>query len=246
MTAATAGQAATDLATLLDLELRDAAATAAEGVAEVIRIMGEARSSGVHAILGYKSFTAYLADALRPLHQQLQGSFRRELVQAMADAGMSQRAIAHATGESKTTIQRELAVTRGGGQLVQGGPPDRVTGLDGKSYARNPARPSARSEALAVIGRALGAARRSERLEAFERVQHKRHGPPELRSLRQFLAGARSASESGLANFETHGPPELREEGRRVVLEWVSDFRRYLDEIETYWAQPESTEGAHP
>lgn len=217
-----------DLATLLDRELRDAAAAAADGVAEVIRIMGEARRGSVHVTLGYKSWTAYLADALRPLHRQLDGSFRRELVQAMAENGMSQRAIARATGESKTMIQRELAAM--GGQVVQPGPPDGVVGLDGKTYKR---RSPVADEIDRLLARPVG---RSERAEAFERFKREKYGPPELASLRQFLASATAAATSGLTKFGRVEEPELRSEGRAIVLQWIADYRVYLDEVETLWA----------
>lgn len=221
-------EAVHDLATLLDRELRDAAAAAADSVAEVIRLMGEARRGSVHEALGYKSWTAYLADALRPLHRQLEGSFRRELVQAMAEHGMSQRAIVTATGESKTMIQRELAAMRG--QVVQGGPPAPVTGLDGKTYKR---RSPLAHEVDGLLNRPPG---RSERVEAFERSQREKHGSPELASLRQFLAGATSAATSGLANLDRVEEPEIRDQGRAIVLQWVADYRAYLDEIESLWA----------
>ena len=78
-------------------------------------------------MLGYPSWTAYLADALDG-QWKLDRDNLGEAIRFLGEQGMSQRAIARATGASKSTVQRELARWSSLDHLI--------TGLDGKTYPR--------------------------------------------------------------------------------------------------------------
>ena len=91
----------------LDGRIRRLAESARGQLVKVAELVEEARRGRVHETLGFKSWTAYLADALGG-QLQLQGESRREVVQFLAGEGMSVRAIATATGVSKSTVDRDV------------------------------------------------------------------------------------------------------------------------------------------
>jgi hypothetical protein len=119
----------------LDKRIRLLAGQVRENMAKIGDLVAEAKAGQIHLTLGFNSWTAYLADALGG-QLELNTETRREVVELMAGEGMSQRAIAQATGASKTTIQRDIAGLQEG-QVVQTGPPGAVTGLDGKTYTKS-------------------------------------------------------------------------------------------------------------
>jgi hypothetical protein len=101
----------------LDKRLRLMAQTTRENLEKVARLLDEAKTGRVHEVLGFKSWTAYVADALGG-QLELSADSRHAMVQLMAGEGMSERAIAQATGTSKTTVHRDLS------QVVHNGPPE--------------------------------------------------------------------------------------------------------------------------
>lgn len=87
-------------------------------------------------LLGFPSWTAYLADTFKGLSIGLPRGERRELVAVLAASGMSTRAIAPIAGVDQATVTRDL-------QRDATAPPDPhpqpsapVTGLDGKTYPK--------------------------------------------------------------------------------------------------------------
>ena len=85
--------------------------------------------------LGYSSWADYCEGEFNASRLRLPRDERSEVVAALSGVGMSVREIAAATGESKSTVSRELAG-------VPNGTPERVLGADGKSYqAQKPAPP---------------------------------------------------------------------------------------------------------
>jgi hypothetical protein len=101
----------------LDVRIRRMADAARGDLETVGRLLDEAKAGGIHDVLGFKSWPAYVADAVGGrLH--LSGDARAAMVGLLAGEGMSERAIADATGVSKTTVHRDL------GQVVHNGPPD--------------------------------------------------------------------------------------------------------------------------
>lgn len=101
----------------LDRRIRLMAQTTRENFEKVGRLLDEAKQGRVHEALGFKSWTAYVADALGG-QLQLSGEARQAMVQVLAGEGMSVRAIATATGVSKSTVDRDLA------QVSHDGTPD--------------------------------------------------------------------------------------------------------------------------
>jgi hypothetical protein len=86
-------------------------------------LVADAKAGRIHEVLdGYPSWTAYVADALGELCSGQGIQTRRELVAYLYDIGMSERAIAAATGASKTTVHRDLGSAKS--QVVHNGPPD--------------------------------------------------------------------------------------------------------------------------
>ncbi len=152
-------------ATRLDKRLRLMAGTARENFEKVGRLLDEAKRGRVHEVLGFKSWTEYVAEAVGG-QLQLSGDSRAAMVQMLAGEGMSVRAIATATGVSKSTVDRDLARVSHDGTPDTDGMADsavpqrytaladavssvrdwpsnepKVTGLDGKTYTKPKRKP---------------------------------------------------------------------------------------------------------
>lgn len=113
-------------------------------------LVTEAYTRRVWVPLGYSSWDTYVAGEL-PALPKLARAERRELVAALTDAGLSTRAIAPAVGAHRETVmadQRQVAGFRPpapepdivDAELVEDTPepPPATTGLDGKTYNRQP------------------------------------------------------------------------------------------------------------
>lgn len=150
----------------LDKRLRLMAGTARENFEKVGRLLDEAKRGRVHEVLGFKSWPAYVADAVGG-QLQLSGDSRQAMVQMMAGEGMSVRAIASATGVSKSTVDRDLSQVSHDGTVADEAGPDSTVpqrdsspeddsapapeenltvGLDGKTRRRKPRKPRAKKE----------------------------------------------------------------------------------------------------
>lgn len=128
-------------------------------------LLKEAQERAVHEVLGFASWTAYLAATFADQPMVLPTAERREIVGMLAAEGMSTRAIAPIVGVSDRTVSADmkaqvrndfapapLAVDTSTGEITetagavsattpQPAPaPAPVTGLDGKTYTR-PAAP---------------------------------------------------------------------------------------------------------
>jgi transposase len=110
----------------LDNDIRALARHVHIALEALMVLVAEAQANNIHTLLGFPSWTAYLADALDG-QWRIERDKRGEVVRFLADQGMSSRAIAKITGIGKGTVYRELA----GAPLGQV-----VTGLDGKTYTR--------------------------------------------------------------------------------------------------------------
>ena len=136
----------------LDGRIRRMAESARGQLMKGAELVEEAKRGQVHQVLGYPSWTAYLADALGG-QLQLTGESRREVVAFLAGEGMSVRAIATAAGMSKSTVDRDLAQVSHDGtpdadEAVPSGVPQRdtstdpdaadvtITTLDGKTFTK--------------------------------------------------------------------------------------------------------------
>jgi DNA-binding NarL/FixJ family response regulator len=91
----------------LDKRIRLMAQTTRDNFEKVGRLLDDAKRGQVHEILGFKSWTAYVADTVGG-QIQLSSDARAAMVQMLAGEGMSVRAIAAATGVSKSTVSNDL------------------------------------------------------------------------------------------------------------------------------------------
>ena len=136
--------------------LLSAMTTTTEKIAELLEAAQDAED---HRALGYRSWTAYVAGEYTDALAGLSTAARRPAVVALAEGGLSSRAIAEIAGVAQSTVGRDLQVTRSGSPVPDGprpasefksmvaemGAPSRrrVTGTDGKSYSATAAASSA-------------------------------------------------------------------------------------------------------
>jgi phage N-6-adenine-methyltransferase len=124
----------------LDQRIRLVAGNVRESLTKIATLLAEAKAAQIHESLGFRSWTAYLADALGG-QLELPGDTRQELVALLAGEGMSTRAIATATGASKSTVSRDIQVSHRGTPDAGDPAPAPVTGLDGKTYPKPEPKP---------------------------------------------------------------------------------------------------------
>lgn len=93
-------------------------------------LVKEAYTERAWAALGYSSWDDYCSEEFGSNRVRLPREERREVVGSLREAGLSIRAIASATGQSKNTVKGDLR------QVGQIDPPDPepITGTDGKTY----------------------------------------------------------------------------------------------------------------
>jgi len=85
--------------------------TTTEKIAELLEA---AQADGDHRALGYASWTAYVAGEYAESLAGLSAAARRPAVAALAEGGLSTRAIAEIAGVGQSTVGRDLQVTRSG------------------------------------------------------------------------------------------------------------------------------------
>lgn len=83
------------------------------------------------AALGYRSWDEYCHNEFGSSRLALPREERSEVVQSLRSQGLSLRAIAAATGASKSQVERDLSTVPNG---TVGGDPTPITGVNGKSY----------------------------------------------------------------------------------------------------------------
>jgi hypothetical protein len=120
-----------DDAERLDGEIRGLVKVTHTSIAMLYERVEEAKRGNIHAVFGFPSWTAYLADVFT-VPVRLGPAQRREMVGYLSGEGMSQRAIADVVGADRKTVRKDLDE-----QVGETGPP--VTGRDGKTYKRKPA-----------------------------------------------------------------------------------------------------------
>ena len=97
-----------DSARRLTERIRIAAVNYSEAKEKLLHLVSEAKDGSAHVALGYKSWTAYLADVMSEEPLRLARDERREVVQLLSDEGMSNRAIAPIVGSSEPTVRRDV------------------------------------------------------------------------------------------------------------------------------------------
>jgi hypothetical protein len=111
----------------LDGSIRDASRKLTTDLDALLKLLKQAQAGQIHKALGYSSWPAYLADAVRiaPIDK-----VERKLISAlMSCQGMSQRAIAAVLAVDQKTVSNDL---RSGEETSS----PIATGLDGKGYQR--------------------------------------------------------------------------------------------------------------
>lgn len=156
-------------------DIRHNAKSFTEYRARLMDAVDRAKRGSAHLALGYCSWTAYLSDVLGEEPMRLARGERQDMVRMLSDEGMSTRAIAPIVGAGMTTVKRDLKAPGPGGppepyvnretgeiheptvdyqaeankiiSSVAKGEPQKITGMDGKTYSR-PEPPKPRAEAV--------------------------------------------------------------------------------------------------
>ena len=123
----------------LDTRIRLTAGTVRDNFAKLQDYVHEAKTGEIHRALGFKSWTAYLSDALGAQPLMVDREQRHELVEYLSNEGMSTRAIASVTGMNRETVRQGVKAGLGGKKLS---PRSSTTGLDGKQYMRKHHQPT--------------------------------------------------------------------------------------------------------
>jgi hypothetical protein len=97
-----------DDARRLTERIRYSALAVRDGMEKLQTLVEEAQAGQAHVALGYKSWTAYLADTLGHEPLRLPRDQRQELVGYLAGEGMSTRAIAPIVGVHHDTVASDL------------------------------------------------------------------------------------------------------------------------------------------
>lgn len=153
---------------------------------KVIHTLTEARDGGAAEMLGYASWTAYMADVFADAPLRLERDARQELVSELAAQGMSTRAIAPIVGAGYATVSRDIKAATVSCETVRNSadtadtamrvdpvtgevedvPARHVTGVNGKSYAVPVAKkPNRRALTEAARDAGWDVRRATERLE---------------------------------------------------------------------------------
>lgn len=153
-----------------------------EAKAKLLTLVQEAKDGNVHEVLGYKSWTAYLAETLGDEPMRLARDERQEMVRVLSAEGMSTRAIAPVLGVTHKTVVKDSQAIRGdvvpevppaiekhGEAIAQ--PPKTITGMDGKAYTRPEPKEAPKPRAEAVTSQFSGAIADLNRLlDRFHRI----------------------------------------------------------------------------
>lgn len=138
-------------ASRLDKRLRLMASTTRGNIVKLADLVADAKRGQVHVVLGFPSWTAYVADAVGG-KLDLSSAARREVVALMSGEGMSERAIAAAVGVSQPTVHRDIR------QVIHdespdAGDQDAVLDPPHPDDGPSPADPPAAPATVAVMGR---------------------------------------------------------------------------------------------
>jgi hypothetical protein len=117
----------TELVTMEPAEARQLTDTIKGAVAFTWELITRAYTQRAWDALGYTSWDEYCEKEFGTARLRLPREERTEMVCSLRESGLSNRAIASATGLSEPTVRRDLAG-------ASNDAPDGITGLDGKTY----------------------------------------------------------------------------------------------------------------
>jgi len=183
----TAGAAASRRRDRIKLLLGSIAATT-EKLADLIEA---ARDGEDHVVLGFASWTAYVAAEFSGLLAGLGTAERRVAVHALSVSGMPTRAIAEVAGISQSTAARDARVSHDDSPGEGEAAGETFVLADGKSYSATPAAsprprrreplPDAYRDAVHDLGKVVGRLARLHRDDRFAAnrfsVRGRNHGP---------------------------------------------------------------------
>ncbi len=92
----------------LDGRIRVMAGSVRDQVQTLARLIDQAKAGEVHVVLGYPSWTAYIADVFSSAPLHLEREQRRELVGYLSGEGMSVRTIGQTVGADRNTVRSDL------------------------------------------------------------------------------------------------------------------------------------------
>jgi hypothetical protein len=98
-----------DAAEKLDQRIQCIADTAARNLDTLAELLSEAQAGHIHEVLGFPSWTEYVAARLKPITKTLGREELRALITELYDAGISVHAIAEAVDTSKSTVSRQVS-----------------------------------------------------------------------------------------------------------------------------------------
>lgn len=107
MTAAEIVSLDTAAAKRLDGRIRLLVNTINDNIAKLHDLVDQAKRGDVHQVLGYRSWTEYLADVFT-VQVRLDREKRRELVGYLSGEGVPQRVIADVVGADRKTVRRDI------------------------------------------------------------------------------------------------------------------------------------------
>jgi hypothetical protein len=116
-------------------EARDLTDQIKAGIEATWQLVVRAYTDGTWRALGHDSWDAYCKSEFGGCKLRLPREERSEVVVSLKDAGLSNRAIASATGISEPTVRRELARASNDAPDEE---PRPVIGTDGKTYRQEP------------------------------------------------------------------------------------------------------------
>lgn len=175
-----------------------------EARTKLMQHVQEAKDGNAHDVLGYASWTAYLAEVLGEEPMRLARDERQDMVRMLANEGMSTRAIAPIVGKTHTQVRRDLQVehyvppapesepaplTDAPGQVIKltgsnsaASPgeelpkPEKIIGMDGKQYKRPEPKPDNKPRPESITSQFTGAITELNKiLDKFYRISENKN-----------------------------------------------------------------------
>lgn len=106
----------------LDERIRNTARMAENQMAHLAKLLADAKEQGIHKLLNFPTWQAYVADVAATNMPLLHAVGRVALVKMLSNEGLSLRGIALAAGVSKSQVQRDLQGPESGDKAKGGAP----------------------------------------------------------------------------------------------------------------------------
>jgi hypothetical protein len=123
----------------LDRRLRAEFRSVGESIERIKELIDQAKAGEVYVALGFRSWPEYIADVVRNEVGKLHRDHRRQIVEVLVKAGMSDSSIADAVGVSDTTAYKDRAAIQAEQQVLQKEVPARPPIITGRNGSQHPA-----------------------------------------------------------------------------------------------------------